>query len=257
MEPPAKSMRRRDCRVSIGIGDGFLTICDLVNDGKLEVALPPDGQFQKVYLNAADACDAYLPVVPGLGRACRAALKELDKTGEALRQFGFFVDNGYTNIVEDNPGHLYLALRELTGANVNRAQTAYITSLFLAQGMSPDNAEHRAAAACVHARVCKALGMCFSAPPIPLQEEGNRGMDPVATLCDMLFAINPAATGNPHRLLPSDKASVMAAVRAWTAPLIVRLKEPYAASRWSLSLPGERIHTLMTLGATNMTPQSK
>jgi hypothetical protein len=232
--------------VEVDIGSGLLVIRNASMKTRFEIKMETS-EMQRVYLNAADACTAYLEPIPGLMNCFRSYLADSSTATGVVDFYAAAMGGASHGFDGDNPGHLFLAMRGLVGVDMNRGSTAYVKAIAAALSARLDVQMDRERVFAVHAHVCRALGACLCAPPRPGTPILTTGIDPVACLCEMAFSIAPSVTGSSRDMTPENKAQVVAEFRAWTAPEEISDRLPKAASRWSLERADERVVAMMAI----------
>ena len=202
-------------------------------------------------VNAVDACVKYVPALVGFSQEfskhCKASgldysMKLLDRSAPI----------GYVNF--DNPGHVLLAMRGLTGVDICRAHTAYILALALATcpPEHPEALKDPKRLVWIHASICKVLGSSYCALPVsPLTRMNTE--DHISILMDLVVAACPEIF-KTSTVLDEEKVEMATTLRLWHCPKYIRdmmtksTIKPVRQEgrRWSFDRPRERAHAFDT-----------
>lgn len=195
----------------------------------------PEGMF----LDAVEACARSLPPITGFWRAFQCHFGP-DQSSDFAFNLRVLARSG-SAFNTDNPGHVLLAMRGLTrGDDPGRSCAAFINALGMATnspgGLNPIDPQR---IIWYQAGICKLLGACYSAPPVP---RPNFTVDHISILTDAVEAALPPWC--PRNQGFRDR--ITTALREWHCPKFVRREAPFEAKRWSFERSRERAVSFAT-----------
>lgn len=222
--------RRRYLNI-IATSDGEFAVSD-VHGRKVVLRVPNDPVLDEprgMMVNAADSCFKYLPPMPGL-------TEEFFKHYQMTPEMNFamsMVARSCPVANFDNPGHLLLAMRGLTGVEICKSHAAYIRAL---SAVLPGQADIKRLV-WVHAGICKVLGSAYCATPLPAKTYPTTNH--ILILYELISAAVPEILKSGSGPTQEEKTEMMNALKLWHCPKYIR-KVSNESKRWSFDRPRER-----------------
>ena len=201
----------------------------------------PDG----LVMDAVDGCALNIPPMQGFWKAFSESFNpaENPELDFCLRLFS--KSSPVVNL--DNPGHVLLAIRGLMGDDICKAHTAYIKALALCtchpdMRGNPETLMDPKRLLWFHAGICKMLGSCFHAAPLP------PGTFPTADYMTIFYELLKKAAYpviKDGAISDVERREIMHALRSWHCPKYVRNIFPTEAKLWSFDKPRERAASIV------------
>jgi len=230
---------RRSYRKIEAAGDGEIVVTASTG-ARHSLRVPVDRTLddpQGLVLDAADACRKHIAPIPGFAEEFSkhfVASPRGDCEDPFSRNLKLY--SRTTTLDLDNPGHMLLALRGVTGSDVALAHTAYLRAMRSKRADSPDGLVFE------HAKVCKAIGSAYFATPIP--RAACPTVDPILILLDAVLAACPEIMTYPPMSFTDERPGFLRALRAWSCPAYVRSRFPVESEKWGFDRPRERAEAI-------------
>lgn len=199
-------------------------------------------QPRGMMFTAIESCDRYLPAFDGFGNLFMQNLAGMPEDALVVLKTSIQLYERSRMFNVNNPGHILLAIRPISGAGVCYVTTAYIRTLAEKLGMGNDaNSYNMEKLVFVHAGICKILGSAYCAPIITMAKN-QTGVDALDILFELLIHASKDVIGSVAIKLDERKAHIKQ-LRWWHAPKYAR-EWNEEGKRWSFDRPLERAEAI-------------
>jgi hypothetical protein len=188
--------------------------------------------------NALDACLKHIPSFPRYTDIFNENLIDLPKDLADQIAFNTSLYHRDPSFSPDNPGHVLLLMRGISGRGVVYLYRAYIYALATVLGMGTDPSKiDRTKLIFVHAGICKALGSAYYAPPIPYATK-SECFDYLSILLELILSESKDVIGLAD-ISDDERRDHIEKLKDWHSPKYIRGYKN-ESTKWSFDRPRER-----------------